>query len=259
MARWCLAKFRPLVAAPTAAAGSEEQRGEDEQRRARIIEAGISGMRPNALIGFGGGRDPVPRARWAVFSPSVENLVAQLTRLPDRIAHRATARVSHPAEAEGRGARARRGADRGEGARPLLPRARQPDRGGGLRDLHHARRDHSLICVVEQPVDVVSIERTAEFVALPRARRRALAARRCRAERPAHRRAAAAASSRTVSEEVVLATNPNMTGEATRPSRRPATRAGPGDGARERPPRRRRPRVRRRGHPGRALAGRREM
>ena len=57
------------------------------------------------------------------------------------------------------------------------------------------------------------------------------------------------ASTRNGVEEVVLATNPTMTGEATAGvRRRPPARARARDAARERAARRRRPRVRRRGH-----------
>ena len=78
-----------------------------------------------------------------------------------------------------------------------------------------ARRDHTVICVVEQPVDVISLERTAEFRGLYHVLGGALSpARRRRPRRPAHRRAAAAGLANGV-QEVVLATNPNMTGEAT--------------------------------------------
>ena len=50
-----------------------------------------------------------------------------------RLAHRPATRVSRPLDAEGRGARAGDGDRGGEGARALLPRVRQPDRGGALR------------------------------------------------------------------------------------------------------------------------------
>ena len=52
------------------------------------------------------------------------------------------------------------------------------------------RRDPELICVVEEPSDVISIERTHEFARpLPRARRRAVADRRRRSRGPEDRRA----------------------------------------------------------------------
>ena len=57
----------------------------------------------------------------------------------DRLAHGAAARLPRPLDAEGRGARAGDGDRGGEGARSLLPRVRQPDRGGALRDLPRRR------------------------------------------------------------------------------------------------------------------------
>ena len=79
-----------------------------------------------------------------------------------------------------------------------------------------ARRDHTLVCVVEQPVDLISLERTHEYRGLYHVLGGALSPLDgVEPERPADRRAARSASSGTASQEVVLATNPNMTGEAT--------------------------------------------
>ena len=59
------------------------------------------------------------------------------------------------------------------------------------------RRDPTLICVVEEPKDVVAVERTREFRGpLPRARRGDQPDRRRRAGRPAHPRAASPAGRR---------------------------------------------------------------
>jgi recombination protein RecR len=77
------------------------------------------------------------------------------------------------------------------------------------------RRDHALICVVEQPVDVVSLERTHEFRGLYHVLGGALSP--LDGVEPSDlridelfRRVEANGV-----QEVVLATNPNMTGEAT--------------------------------------------
>ncbi|MEP6813583.1 MAG: recombination mediator RecR, partial [Actinomycetota bacterium] len=77
------------------------------------------------------------------------------------------------------------------------------------------RRDHSIICVVEQPVDLLSLERTAEFRGLYHVLGGALSP--LDGVDPADltidellRRV-----ERNGVQEVVLATNPNMTGEAT--------------------------------------------
>jgi recombination protein RecR len=77
------------------------------------------------------------------------------------------------------------------------------------------RRDRSVVCVVEQPVDVISLERTHEYRGLYHVLGGSLSP--LDGVEPAHlridellRRVAAGGV-----EEVVLATNPNMTGEAT--------------------------------------------
>ena len=59
-----------------------------------------------------------------------------------------------------------------------------------------ARRDESLICVVEQPADIVPIERTREFRGL-------------------YHVLGGALSPLDGVDEVIVATNPTMTGEAT--------------------------------------------
>jgi recombination protein RecR len=78
-----------------------------------------------------------------------------------------------------------------------------------------ARRDHSIICVVEQPVDLISLERTAEFRGLYHVLGGALSPldgvepSNLRIDELMHR------VEQNGVLEVVLATNPNMTGEAT--------------------------------------------
>jgi recombination protein RecR len=78
-----------------------------------------------------------------------------------------------------------------------------------------ARRDHSVVCVVEQPVDLVSLERTHEFRGLYHVLGGALSP--LDGVEPEHLRIDELL--RRVDhngvQEVVLATNPNMTGEAT--------------------------------------------
>jgi recombination protein RecR len=78
-----------------------------------------------------------------------------------------------------------------------------------------ARRDHSVICVVEQPVDLVSLERTAEFRGLYHVLGGSLSP--LDGVEPEHLRIDELFDrvSRNGVTEVVLATNPNMTGEAT--------------------------------------------
>jgi recombination protein RecR len=78
-----------------------------------------------------------------------------------------------------------------------------------------ARRDRSVVCVVEQPVDLVSLERTAEFRGLYHVLGGALSP--LDGVEPEHLRIDELVRrvDRDGIEEVVLATNPNMTGEAT--------------------------------------------
>src|SRR6266550_6764570 len=78
-----------------------------------------------------------------------------------------------------------------------------------------ARRDRTTICVVEQPVDVVSLERTAEYRGLYHVLGGALSP--LDGVEPEHLRIDELMH-RVQSDgvvEVVLATNPNATGEAT--------------------------------------------
>src|SRR4029077_9416675 len=74
-----------------------------------------------------------------------------------------------------------------------------------------ARRDHSVICVVEQPVDLISVERTAEFRGLYHVLGGALSP--IDGVEPADLRIHQLLRrvDRNGDEEVVLATNPNMT------------------------------------------------
>jgi recombination protein RecR len=101
-----------------------------------------------------------------------------------------------------------------------------------------ARRDHSVICVVEQPVDLLSVERTAEYRGLYHVLGGALSP--LDGVEPEHLRIDElfARVSRNGVTEVVLGGVP----------RRPPARPRPRDAPRERVARRRRPRVRRRGH-----------
>jgi recombination protein RecR len=77
------------------------------------------------------------------------------------------------------------------------------------------RRDHSVICVVEQPVDLISVARTAEFRGLYHVLGGALSP--IDGVEPADLRIDELIRrvERNGVEEVVVATNPNMTGEAT--------------------------------------------
>ncbi|HEY6055517.1 MAG TPA: recombination mediator RecR, partial [Gaiellaceae bacterium] len=77
------------------------------------------------------------------------------------------------------------------------------------------RRDRTVICVVEQPVDVLSLERTHEYRGLYHVLGGALSP--LDGVEPGDLRIAELLSRVEANgvQEVVLATNPNMTGEAT--------------------------------------------
>jgi recombination protein RecR len=151
-----------------------------------------------------------------VFGPSVDNLVAQLTRLPGvgtRTAQRLAFHIlQRPAEETGALA---------DAIREVKERVRFCRECGNLTEEElceicaDARRDHSVICVVEQPVDLVSLERTHEYRGLYHVLGGALSP--LDGVDPEHLRIDELLGrvERNGVAEVVLATNPNMTGEAT--------------------------------------------
>jgi len=151
-----------------------------------------------------------------VFSPAVENLIAQLTRLPSigtRTAQRLTFHLLSvpPEEALALAA----------AIREMKERIRFCRECGNLTEeelcgiCSDARRDRSVVCVVEQPADLVSMERTHEFRGLYHVLGGALSP--LDGVEPEHLRIDELLRrvEREGVEEVVLATNPNMTGEAT--------------------------------------------
>jgi recombination protein RecR len=151
-----------------------------------------------------------------VFSPSVENLVAQLTRLPG-VGQRTAQRLAfHMLRAPKGEALALAVA-----IQEVKERVRFCRECGNLTEEEtcaiclDARRDHSLICVVEQPADLISVERTAEYRGLYHVLGGALSP--IDGVEPSHLRIDELLRrvERNGVEEVVIATNPNMTGEAT--------------------------------------------
>jgi len=151
-----------------------------------------------------------------VLSPAVENLVAQLTKLPG-IGRRTAQRLAFHLLAT-------RPEDAHELARAITDvkeRVRFCRECGNLTEeevcevCSDARRDRSVICVVEQPVDVVSLERTHEFRGLYHVLGGALSP--LDGVEPSDLRIEGLIDrvEREGVEEVVLATNPTMTGEAT--------------------------------------------
>jgi recombination protein RecR len=152
----------------------------------------------------------------AVFSPAVDNLVAQLTRLPgvgQRTAQRLAFHLLRTPKDEALALAA--------AIEEVKARVRFCRECGNLTEdevcaiCQDARRDHTLICVVEQPADLISVERTAEYRGLYHVLGGALSP--IDGVEPADLRIDELLRrvERNGVEEVVLATNPNMTGEAT--------------------------------------------
>ena len=151
-----------------------------------------------------------------MFSPAVDNLVAQLTRLPG-VGQRTAQRLAfHILRASTEEALAL-----AESIEEVKERVRFCRECGNLTEeevcaiCQDARRDHTLICVVEQPADLISVERTAEYRGLYHVLGGALSP--IDGVEPADLRIDELLQrvERNGVEEVVLATNPNMTGEST--------------------------------------------
>jgi recombination protein RecR len=151
-----------------------------------------------------------------VLSPALDNLVAQLTRLPGIGTRTAQRLAFHLLSAGNDEALALAAA-----IEEVKAQVRFCRECGNLTEDElcvicvDPRRDRSVVCVVEQPVDVVSLERTHEYRGLYHVLGGALSP--LDGVDPADlrigdliRRVEAGGI-----EEVVLATNPTMTGEAT--------------------------------------------
>ena len=151
-----------------------------------------------------------------MLSPSVDNLVAQLTRLPG-IGSRTAQRLAFHLLSAPKDEALALAAAIGE----VKERVRFCRECGNLTEEElcgiclDARRDRTVVCVVEQPVDVISLERTHEYRGLYHVLGGSLSP--LDGVEPEHLRIDELL--RRVAEgeirEVVLATNPNMTGEAT--------------------------------------------
>jgi recombination protein RecR len=152
----------------------------------------------------------------AVFSPSVENLVAQLTRLPGIGSRTAQRLAFHILQRPAEEVLALAGA-----LADVKERVRFCTECGNLTEEElcaictDTRRDRASICVVEQPVDLISLERTHEYRGLYHVLGGALSP--LDGVDPAHLRIDELLRRVEANgvQEVVLATNPNMTGEAT--------------------------------------------
>jgi recombination protein RecR len=151
-----------------------------------------------------------------VLSPAVENLVVQLTKLPG-IGRRTAQRLAFHILS----ARPEEALELSRAIEEVKERVRFCRECGNLTEedlcevCSDARRDRSVICVVEQPVDVVSLERTHEYRGLYHVLGGALSP--IDGVDPSDLRIGGLLSriERGGVEEVVLATNPTMTGEAT--------------------------------------------
>jgi recombination protein RecR len=151
-----------------------------------------------------------------VLSPSVDNLVAQLTRLPGIGTRTAQRLAFHILQRDKEEALALANA-----IAEVKERVRFCRECGNLTEEEtcaiclDARRDHTTICVVEQPVDLLSVERTHEYRGLYHVLGGALSP--IDGVEPGDLRIAELLSRVEANgvQEVVLATNPNMTGEAT--------------------------------------------
>src|SRR6266508_456031 len=151
-----------------------------------------------------------------VLTPAVESLVAQLSRLPGvgtRTAHRLAFHLLQRPKDEALAL--------ASAIEDVKERVRFCKECGNLTEedvcaiCRDARRDHTLICVVEQPGDLISVERTSEFRGLYHVLGGALSP--LAGVDPEHLRIDELIGrvERNGVQEVVLATNPNMTGEAT--------------------------------------------
>ncbi len=151
-----------------------------------------------------------------MFSPAVDNLVSQLTHLPGvgtrtaqrlafhllRASHEEAVALAHAIE-------------------EVKERVRFCNECGNLTEDEvcticlDPRRDRSVICVVEQPADLISIERTSEYRGLYHVLGGALSP--IDGVEPGDLRIDELFRrvERDGIEEIVVATNPTMTGEAT--------------------------------------------
>jgi recombination protein RecR len=151
-----------------------------------------------------------------VFSPLVDNLIAQLSRLPGigtRTAQRLAFHLLRISKEEAFAL--------ADAIREVKERIGFCRECGNLTEeelctiCQDARRDRSVICVVEQPADLLSLERTHEFRGVYHVLGGALSPldgvepKDLRIDELVQR------VERNGVAEVVLATNPNMTGEAT--------------------------------------------
>ena len=151
-----------------------------------------------------------------MFSPLVDNLIGQLSRLPGVGTRTAQRLAFHLLRVPKDEAAALAGA-----IADVKERVRFCTECGNLTEedvceiCRDTRRDQAVVCVVEQPADLISVERTHEYRGLYHVLGGALSP--IDGVEPEHLRIGELLQrvERNGIQEVVLATNPNMTGEAT--------------------------------------------
>src|SRR5258708_8143518 len=148
--------------------------------------------------------------------PAVDNLVAQVTRLPGIGSRTAQRLAFHLLQVSKQEAQAL-----SEAIHDVKERVRFCNECGNLTEeevcaiCRDERRDHAIICVVEQPADLVSVERTAEYRGLyhvlggPLSPLAGVDPAHLRIDELMHR------VERNGAQEVLLATNPNITADST--------------------------------------------
>jgi recombination protein RecR len=151
-----------------------------------------------------------------MYSPVLDNLIAQLTRLPGvgtRTAQRLAFHLLRTPREEALAlAEAIREAKERIGPCSECGNLTEEDVCEICRD---ARRDRAVICVVEQPADLVSVERTHEYRGVYHVLGGALSPLDGVEPEDLRLEQLFGRVERNGVEEVVLATNPTMTGEAT--------------------------------------------
>jgi recombination protein RecR len=151
-----------------------------------------------------------------MYSPVLDNLIAQLTRLPGVGTRTAQRLAFHLLRAPKDEALAL-----AEAIREAKERIGPCSECGNLTEedvceiCRDARRDRAVICVVEQPADLVSVERTHEYRGVYHVLGGALSPLDGVEPEDLRLEQLFARVERNGVEEVVLATNPTMTGEAT--------------------------------------------
>jgi recombination protein RecR len=151
-----------------------------------------------------------------MYSPVLDNLIAQLTRLPGVGTRTAQRLAFHLLRAPKEEALAL-----ADAIREAKERIGPCSECGNLTEedvceiCRDARRDRAVICVVEQPADLVSVERTHEYRGVYHVLGGALSPLDGVEPEDLRLEQLFARVERNGVEEVVLATNPTMTGEAT--------------------------------------------